>query len=188
MKNAIVRTARLSDAERLLEIYSYYVEKTAISFETEAPTLQEFRKRMEKTLKRYPYFVAEKDGVMGYAYAGAFVGRAAYDWCAELTIYLDPNVRKCGFGRMLYEALEEALREMGILNMYACIGYTDNEDEFLNNNSPDFHSHMGFRLVGKFTNCGHKFGRWYDMIWMEKIIGEYRPDQPEVIPFPEINT
>lgn len=181
MNTVTVRSAALEDAARLLEIYTYYVEHTVISFEYDAPSLQEFERRMVNTMKRYPYLVAEVDGsVMGYAYAGAFVGRAAYDWACEMTIYLDPTARKHGLGRRLYESLEARLREMGILNLYACIGYPDEEDEYLNKNSAQFHAHLGFSEVGRFSNCGYKFGRWYHMIWMEKIIGEHRPGQPPV--------
>ena len=98
----IVRTATLSDAARLLEIYDPYVQNTAISFEYETPSLEEFKARMEKTLRRYPYLVAEKDGrVEGYAYAGSFIARAAYDHSCELTIYLAQGLQKCGMGRAL---------------------------------------------------------------------------------------
>lgn len=174
MGTITVRDARLADAGRLLEIYAYYVEHTAISFEYTVPTLLEFQSRMEKTMKRYPYLVIERDGIIqGYAYAGAFVGRAAYDWSCELTIYLDHTALRGGLGRKLYEALENRLKEMGILNLYACIGYPEKEDEYLNRNSAAFHEHLGFATVGTFHNCGHKFGRWYHMIWMEKIIGEH---------------
>ena len=64
---------------------------------------------------------------------------------------------------------------MGVLNLYACIGYPQAEDEYLTKNSAQFHEHLGFTLAGTFHNCGYKFGRWYDMIWMEKVIGEHRP-------------
>ena len=177
----VIRYATLADAPRILEIYAFYVEHTAISFEYTVPTLEEFRGRMERTLRRYPYLVVEEAGrIEGYCYAGPFVGRAAYDWSAELTIYLDHGAKKRGYGRLLYEALEKELSRMGILNLYACIGQTDTEDEYLTNNSPQFHAHMGFSLVGKFQKCGYKFGRWYDMIWMEKLIGVHGPDQAPV--------
>lgn len=174
-----IRNARLDDAERLVEIYSYYVENTAITFEYETPSVPEFQSRMKHTMEKYPYIVVEKDGnVLGYAYAGPFSGgRAAYDWSCELTVYIDHGAQKCGCGRKLYSALEEKLKRMGIQNLYACIACTDTEDEFLNNNSADFHAHMGFEEVGRFRQCGYKFGRWYDMIWMEKIIGEHE-EQP----------
>lgn len=169
-----IRNAALEDAERLLEIYAYYVENTAISFEYDVPSIEEFRQRIANVQKRYPYLVIVQNGVIqGYAYAGPFVGRAAYNWSCEVTIYLDHNARKAGLGRRLYEALEERLKSMGILNLYACIGYPEQEDQYLTCNSADFHAHMGYRKVGEFHQCGYKFGRWYNMIWMEKIIGEH---------------
>lgn len=166
-----IRDAEAADAERLLEIYDYYVKNTAITFEYDTPSLAEFTARMEKTMKRYPYLVVEKDGrIMGYAYAGIFKDRAAYDWSCETTIYLDPEERKNGLGRLLYEALEERLKAMGIRNLYACIGYPEEEDEYLTKNSAEFHEHLGYTKVGEFHRCGCKFGRWYHMIWMEKLL------------------
>ena len=176
-----IRKARQSDVERLLEIYDYSVRNTAITCEYSTPSKEEFSARMEHIMMRYPYLVILKDGVIkGYAYARAFVGRAAYDWSCETTIYLDCNAQKCGLGRMLYEALEAALKEMGILNLYACIGYPDTEDEYLTRNSADFHKHLGFARVGEFHRCGYKFNRWYSMIWMEKIIGDHKDQQPPI--------
>jgi phosphinothricin acetyltransferase len=174
MKEIKIRDAALNDAERLLEIYAFYVRYTAISFEYDVPTIEEFRERMRKTRVKYPYLVIEKDGlVQGYAYAGTFKGRAAYDWSCELSIYLDCNARGAGLGRALYEAMEAKLKAMGILNLYACIAYPETEDEYLTRNSANFHSHLGFTTAGRFHQCAYKFGRWYDMIWMEKLVGEH---------------
>lgn len=174
MSEIIIRNAKIEDAKRILEIYSYYVEYTAISFEYVTPTLDEFRERMRNTMKKYPYLVVEADGVIeGYAYAGVFKGRAAYDWSCETTIYLERQIQKCGFGRKLYEALEAELKKIGIVNLYACIAYPEQEDEYLNRNSADFHEHCGFTKVGQFHKCAYKFDRWYDMIWVEKIVGEH---------------
>ena len=176
-----IRNATLEDAGRILEIYDYYVKNTAITFEYDTPTLTEFRTRMEKTMERYPYLVIEVDGhIEGYAYAGPFGGRAAYDWSCETTIYLNHNAKKCGLGRKLYEALEQALQSMGILNLYACIGYPQQEDEYLTTNSADFHEHFGFKKVGEFYKCGYKFNRWYHMIWMEKIVGNHGINQSAI--------
>ena len=173
--NLKIRSATVDDAEKLLEIYSYYVTDTAISFEWKVPTLTNFRARITQTLKKFPYLVAEVENkIVGYAYAHEFVGRAAYQFSAELTIYLDKNFRGQGVGRKLYEELEKILKSQGILNLYACVGWIDEEDEFLNQNSAKFHQHLGFKIVGKFTKCGNKFNRWYDMIWLEKIIGEHK--------------
>ena len=169
-----IRSAESEDANELLNIYAYYVNETAISFETEVPSVKEFKIRMEKVMKNYPYLVAQKNNeILGYAYLHPFVGRKAYELSAETTIYLNPYKKKMGIGKKLYSVLEDIAKAQNITNLYSCIGYVDKEDEYLNNNSVQFHEHIGFRMVGKFENCGHKFGRWYHMVWMEKIIGEH---------------
>lgn len=171
----VIRAATREDAGSLLKIYSYYVENTAISFEYVAPSLDEFSKRISSTLEKYPYIVLEDDGLIrGYAYAGAFHSRAAYAHCCEVTIYLDHDSKGNGYGKALYEALEKALKKIGIINLYACIADPEVEDEYLTKNSECFHQHMGYTKVGEFHKCGYKFGRWYNMIWMEKMIGEHR--------------
>ena len=176
----VIRNAKTEDVNRLLEIYDYYVRNTAITFDYETPSPEVFAGRMEHTMRSYPYLVIEKDGrIEGYAYAGIFKDRAAYDRSCELTIYLDKDARRQGLGRLLYAELEERLREKGILNLYACIGYPVTEDEYLTKNSEEFHKHLGFVTVGRFHQCGYKFGRWYDMIWMEKMIGEHRNRQDQ---------
>ena len=165
------RSAVPEDAERLLEIYAHYVSDTAVSFELELPSAETFRGRIERTLEKYPYLVLEADGrIAGYAYAGVFKDRAAYDHCCEVTIYLDKDQKGRGYGRELYEALEEALRARGITNLYACISDPIEEDEYLTRDSELFHRHMGYTKVGEFHRCGYKFGRYYNMIWMEKIL------------------
>ena len=87
MSDITIRNATLADAPRILEIYAYYVEHTVITFEYDVPSLAEFEDRMRAIMQKYPYLVIERDGrIEGYTYAHAFVGRAAYDWAAELTI------------------------------------------------------------------------------------------------------
>lgn len=181
-----IRNATPEDAERLLEIYAPYVEKTAITFEYDVPSVEEFAGRIARTTKKYPYIVAEEDGcIEGYAYASAFHERAAYDWCVETSIYIAEGARRRGIGKLLYGALEDSLRRMGILNANACIAYTRTEDEHLTNASVDFHKRMGYAEVGMFHDCGFKFGRWYDMIWMEKSLGEHTATPNKVVPFPK---
>ena len=110
-----------SDAEELLAIYAPYVTGTAISFETEVPSVEEFRGRIEKISSKYPYIKAvdEDNKILGYAYAGTFKERSAYDWSVETTVYIRQDCRRQGIGKELYEALEKALRGMGVLNMNA---------------------------------------------------------------------
>ena len=166
-----IRSAAPEDAERLLAIYSYYVSETAVTFEYDVPSPEEFRARIIRTLEKYPYLVAEDDGVIrGYAYAGPFKARAGYDRSCEMTIYLDRGSRGKGYGRRLYESLEGALKKMGMTNLYACLADPIREDEYLSRQSEQFHRHLGYEKVGEFHQCAYKFGRWYNMIWMEKII------------------
>lgn len=187
MENLTIRVATPDDANELLKIYTPYVEKTAITFELSVPSVTEFKKRIEQTLKNYPYLVAERgDKIVGYAYTGAFVGRDAYLHSAETSIYVDENIRHCGVGKALYEAIESISAAQNIINLYACIGYPETEDEYLTMNSVNFHKHLGYELVGRFSRCGRKFNTWYDMVWMEKLIGEHRDDVEDFIPFPDI--
>ena len=166
-----IRCATPEDARALSAIYAPYVRDTAISFEIEPPQPDEFAARISRTLERYPYLIAELDGeVVGYAYAGPFKDRAAYARSAELSIYIDKMRKKQGIGRALYDALEGALARMGVSNLYACIAYPRVEDEFLTLDSVRFHERMGFEIVGRFHKCACKFGREYDMVWMEKTI------------------
>ena len=182
----MIRTATTNDAEAILAIYAPYVEMTAITFEYEIPGIEEFRERIRNVLKKYPYLVAEAEGeIVGYAYAGPFKGRAAYDWAVETTIYVDRSRKRMGIGRKLYDKLEEALRKQGILNMEACIGYPETEDEYLTKDSVRFHEKLGYRMVGEFYKCGYKFSRWYNMVWMEKMIGEHQEMQPRIRTYSE---
>ena len=179
MSELTVRVAKVEDAEEILNIYAYYVRDTAITFEYEVPFLEDFQGRIRGTLQRYPYLVACKDGkIVGYAYAGAFKERAAYDWAVEMTVYVDKSQKKQGIGRMLYRELEKALYRQNILNVNACIACPVGEDAHLTADSIFFHERMGYSMVGKFHRCGYKFDTWYDMVWMEKFLGEH-PEHPQ---------
>lgn len=188
MKSEVkLRVATVSDAAELLKIYAPYVTDTAITFEYDVPTLEDFKGRIAHTLEKYPYFVAELNGeIVGYAYASAFHPRAAYSWAAETSIYVRRDMKRMGLGRTLYDALETALKAQGVLNLNACIACPDVDDEYLTRNSISFHAHLGYSMVGEFHNCGYKFGRWYNMVWMEKMLGEHVDDQPPVKSFSEV--
>lgn len=172
-----IENVTVNDAEELLEIYAPYIEKTAITFEYDVPTVQEFRARIADISGKYPYIKAVVDGqTAGYAYAGSFKARRAYDWSVETTVYVREDFKRMGIGRKLYERLEQELKEMGILNMNACIACPVSKSEFLNDDSIRFHKSMGFTEVGRFHNSGYKFNQWFDMVWMEKMIGEHGSD------------
>lgn len=184
----IVRAATVEDAERLLAVYAPYIAHTAITFEYSAPSPAEFRARIAHTLEKYPYLAAEQDGeILGYAYAGTFIGRSACDWAAEASIYLRRDCRRAGLGRRLYTALEAVCRAQNIVNLNASVACADEEDEYLTRGSLLFHERMGFRQVGEFRKCGYKFGRWYNLAWMEKWIGPHEAVPPAPIPFPALS-
>lgn len=186
MTNITIRMATKADAKEILDIYVPYVNNTAISFEYDVPSVEEFTDRIINISKQYPYIVAiDSNRIIGYAYASSFNKRVAYDWAVETTIYLRQNCRGKGIGRKLYLALEEILKRQNILNLNACIAYTSTENAYLTNTSMYFHEHLGYKKIGHFTKCGYKFGSWYDMIWMEKIIGEHSETPKSVIPISE---
>ena len=185
------------DAAALLAIYNPYVRETAITFEYDTPTEQDFFNRIENTLKQYPYLVAELDGKpCGYAYAGCFKARAAYQYAVETSIYLIPQAQGKGIGRILYDALEKVLLAQNVYNVNACIAALPQPqdrvagDYHLTDASVLFHQKLGYSLVGRFHQCAYKFDRWYDMVWMEKML-EGRPGVGEImdslIPFPQVD-
>lgn len=163
------------DAKELLEIYAPYVTDTAISFEYEVPSEEEFRGRIRHISMNYPYIKAvDAEGrILGYAYASTFKARMAYDWSVETTIYIRQDQRRNGIGKILYAELEKQLSEMGVLNANACIAVTAREDAHLTNDSVYFHEALGYQMVGTFHDSGYKFDTWYDMVWMEKMLGEH---------------
>ena len=171
MGDLLVRDVELKDAERLVEIYSYYVQNTAVSFEYEVPSVSEFERRIKNITEIYPYLVCEKDGyVIGYVYASAYSGRSAYAWTVTTSIYVDQEYRRMGIGSLLYGELEKRLREHGIINLLAGAAYCEEEDEYLTHDSYKFHSKMGYEKVAQMKTVGKKFDRWYDLIWMQKKV------------------
>lgn len=181
MSNVLYRVANVNDAAAIQVIYAPYVEKTAITFEEVVPTVEEFKNRIVHTLEHFPYFVVEEDGqVVGYAYAGRFASRAAFDWSTEVSIYISQDHQGRGYGKGLYETLEEALITLGYQNIYACVAVPEVEDEYLTMNSLSYHHHLGFTDCGLFKNCGCKFNRWYHIAWLQKQAATHIPTKRPV--------
>lgn len=171
MMDVTISPVQPDDYEALLAIYAPYVQNTAITFEYDVPSTAAYAQKIETISRDYPFLVARgADGVpLGFAYAHTFYGYAAYGWCAELTIYLAQDARGKHLGTKLYNKLFEACRAMGILTVYACVTTTDRPDDpYCPSTSVAFHEVRGFKLVGRFNECGYKFGRWYDVVWLEK--------------------
>lgn len=157
-----IRAAQVEDAQQLLAIYTPYVLDTAITFEIEVPSLAEFVGRITETQATYPYLVAEDEGeVVGYAYAHAYYGRAAYAWTVEVSIYIDQTARAKGIGTALYDRLETLLIEQGITQALACISLP-------NEASIQFHQKRGYEEVAHFKKVGYKLGQWRDIVWLQK--------------------
>ncbi len=180
-----IRIAKKEDAASLLEIYSYYVKNTAVSFEYELPSLEDFQKRITTTLQNYPYLLAEVDGsIAGYCYAGRLAVRAAFDWSAETSIYISSRYHRLGLGKLLYQKLEALLAAQNVTNLYARIAEPQSEsDAHLTNDSQHFHAAVGYKLVGRLTSSGYKFNTWYNLIYMEKVIAPHAQLQKAFIPF-----
>lgn len=167
-----IRRAEIKDAAALSAIYAYYVEHTAVSFEIVAPGEQEFGERIAHIAAEYPYLVAEDEAgrIVGYAYAHRFHPRAALAHCVESSVYLHRDHRGQGTGTLLMDALETECKERGYLNIYASIATSDGEDPYVTDASLRFHEAHGYRFIGEFRRCGHKFGRWYNLVWMGKFL------------------
>ena len=183
-----LRMATPEDAPVLAAIYAPYVAETAISFEYEPPTDEVFAERIREVLDRFPYLAAVRgEEILGYAYAHPYGVRKAYSHSVELSVYIRRDCRGLGIGRMLYTAMELLLKGQNVTNLYVLVAGVDTEDEYLTHDSQKFHLAMGYDYVGKLHKAGYKFGRWYDMITMEKLIAPHPEDtQPDVVPWYEL--
>lgn len=171
MSEYVIRDVKIEDASRLVEIYSYYVSKTAVSFEYEVPSVSEFEKRIKRISEKYPYLVCEKDNkIIGYVYAAAYSTREAYAWTATTSIYIDKEYRRQGVGTFLYEELEDRLKEKGIINLLAGVAFLEEEDEYLTHDSFKFHENQGYTEVAHMKSVGKKFDKWYDLKWYQKRV------------------
>ncbi|WP_205703181.1 MULTISPECIES: GNAT family N-acetyltransferase [Acutalibacteraceae] len=178
---ALVRFVRETDAEKILDIYRPYIMETAITFEEETPSPEEFRDRILTISEEYPYLVCESDGaVAAYAYASRYQKRASYRWNAELSVYVERSALRRGYGKTLYGALLEMLRLQGVQNVYAIITVP-------NRNSEKMHESLGFRRLGEYRRTGFKRGGWHDVALFEKSIGSHGSDPAPMTPIRAID-
>lgn len=156
---AIIRNATAQDSTQIQAIYEPIVRDTVISFEIETPAVAEIEKRMEAIQQRFPWLVCELEGkIAGYVYASPHHERAAYQWSANVSVYIHPDYHRRGVGRALYTSLFALLKQQGFYNVYAGITLP-------NPGSVGIHESMGFELVGIYKQVGYKFGAWYDVGW-----------------------
>lgn len=175
----IIRFAAAHDSTALLNIYAQYIN-TAITFECTLPTEREFSNRIYDIQKEYPYLVCEESGhIVGYAYAHRHKEREAYQWNAELSIYLDKAFTSKGLGKKLYQLLIDLLKLQGVKTVYGGVTIPNEKSEKL-------HRTMGFHHLGTYHNTGYKCGRWLDVAWFEKEIAPYTPEPAPFKPITHI--
>lgn len=161
-----IRKVRIDDVKRLLEIYEQYID-SSITFECHLPTTQEFKDRIETFSAEYPYLVCEDEGrVVAYAYAHKLFEREAYQWNAELSIYIDQSCTGHGIGKRMYEELIRVLQEMGVKKVYGIVTIPNEPSERL-------HESLGFQRVWVHEHGGYKNDSWHDVAWFEKNIGTF---------------
>ncbi len=174
-----IRSAGLADSAALLEIYGAYLD-TPITFECQRPTEAEFAGRIAGICGEYPYLVCLEEGrIAGYAYAHRQGERAAYQWSAELSIYLDRARTARGLGKRLYGALLDILRLQGVRTVYGRVTMPNERSEGL-------HRSLGFRRLGTYRNTGYKCGAWRDVACFEKAIAPYDRDPEPFRPIRDI--
>jgi L-amino acid N-acyltransferase YncA len=168
-----LRRASAADAAACLDIYRPYVLDTAVTFETDVPTVADMAARIEGALGTYEWLVLEVDGgIAGYAYAHQFNPRAAYQWSVETSVYVARDRQRAGAGRALYAELLRRLAERGFRRAFAGIAQPNDASNAL-------HRALGFVPVGRYRRVGWKHGAWHDVEWWQlDIAGPDDEDPP----------
>ena len=176
-----IREAKAQDIPGILSLYSVYIMETTHTFEYVVPSLESFTERFHSITEHFPWLVCEVDGKLaGYAYASTAFKRAAYQWDADLTVYLDAGFHRMGIASSLYSCLIDLLKLQGFYNLYAVI--TAN-----NTASVNFHKNFGFTDIGVFHKSGYKMGTWLDVLWMEKSIRHHNLEPAPTTAFRDLD-
>ena len=165
--DAIVRGARISDAQAIADIYAHHVLNGTASFDTVPRTLEQTEQKIADILVHgWPFLVAEREGaILGYAYATAFRDRPAYGFTCENSIYVRAQIVRQGIGALLMRRLLDEAHLCGFRQMIAVIGGGEPASVAL-------HTKMGFTFAGRMRSVGRKFGRWLDSVYMQAELGE----------------
>ena len=175
--NLTLRLAAIRDADQIAGIYAPYVLDTPASFELIPPTAEEMSERIAETLEKTPWLVCTQGSeICGYAYASLHRPRAAYRWSVNVSAYVRAGLQRQGIGRALYTALLGMLPLQGFLSAYAGITLP-------NAASVGLHEALGFTPVGVYRDVGYKLGRWHDVGWWQRSLGEHpaAPREPLVL-------
>ncbi|HEY1870639.1 MAG TPA: GNAT family N-acetyltransferase [Chitinophagaceae bacterium] len=177
---SLIRIATDADALSILDIYAPYIKDTSYTFETEVPTVDSFKERINSYLQNWPWLVCEINGIAGYAYAGRHRERIAYQWSTECSVYVHDNYQREGVGKALYTALIQILKLQGYRNLYAVINLP-------NDKSVAFHEKLGFEYFATYKNVGYKLGKWKNVGWWELQLNEYSHEPLPPAKFSEID-
>lgn len=159
-----IRFATTADVEEIRRIYAPYILCSAYTFEYTVPDREEFYQRFLRVTEQFPWLVWEEDGeILGYAYADRTFERRAFGFLADLSVYLREDARGRGMGAEFYRLLEEILRRQGYCRAYGIVTAE-------NRGSCAFHEAMGYTNIAHFRDAGKKFGKWYGVIWYEKVL------------------
>lgn len=169
-----IRDAVAADLPAIHAIYAHHVLHGTGSFEEVPPSPAEMAERFAKATDRgFPYLVDDADGVIrGFAYLTQYRERSAYRFAAEDSVYVRDDIRGQGVGKALVQALIERAPGCGFRQMFAVIGDSENVG------SVGLHASLGFRQVGLLKAIGFKFGRWLDVVLMQRTIGSGDRDLP----------
>jgi phosphinothricin acetyltransferase len=171
----LIRPAAEADAEALAAIYGHHVLHGFGTFEEAPPSPAEMDQRRRNIVQHgLPYLVAEEAGqVLGYAYAAPFRARAAYRYTVEDSVYIAPDAIGRGVGRAVLSAVLDACEAMGLRQVLAVIGGSENAA------SIGLHRALGFEHAGVGRNVGYKHRRWVDVVWMQKALNGGAASAPD---------
>ena len=176
-----IRFAKEEDLTEILNIYIPYILNTAVTFEYEIPSIVEFTSRFRNITNHFPWLVCETDGqIVGYAYAERPFKRAAYQWVADIAVYVHKQYQRKGIARKFYNCIEELLRVQGYYHIYACITKS-------NKASVEFHRSLGYDEIGFFPKSGFKLKKWHDVVWYDKKLKDYNLNPATPISIHNIN-
>ena len=168
----VIRLITEKDADKVLSVYTHFVNNTIVSFEYEAPTKDEYAQRIIANTQKYPWLVCLlNDEIVGFAHGSAHRYRTAYQWSPESTIYLAPDVHTKGIGRILYETLFLLLKLQGYYTVFAGVSLP-------NEKSIGFHRALGFEEIGIFKNVGYKDGNWHHTHWFQLDLAKHIINPP----------
>ncbi len=162
----MIRQVSIEDADKIAEIYNYFIESTIATFEEQLIDVEEMKKRILGVIQKFPWIVYENNGqIMGYAYAGIWKNRSAYKHSVEITVYLNQKITSNGIGSKLYYELIKQLKELGV---HVVIGGISLPNEI----SVALHEKFGFKKVAHFKEVGYKFNKWVDVGYWQLTISK----------------